>query len=58
MYGPTERFASEAAHRNFNRAVDTVMSATGCNVGDAEAMVTAIAAYVMRDYADRIQPPS
>ena len=55
VYGPTERFPSQAAHRNFNRAADTVMTATGCNIGDAEAIVTAIAAYVMRDYADRHQ---
>ena len=56
MTGIDQRFPSAAAERNHTTAVDALLALTGSqDRAAADRVVTAIAAYVMRDYADRLK---
>lgn len=53
-YGPDELFASAKSEENHVKAVDALLRLTGStHRAEAEYVVTAIAAYIMRDLADR-----
>ncbi|MCA2275487.1 hypothetical protein JF780_05710 [Mycobacterium intracellulare] len=54
-YGPNELFASERAHQNYDKAVNALLALLGApeRRATAEYVVTTIAAYIMRDFADR-----